>query len=171
MRPPSARCHGDELPAIAQGLDPDKGFGVGGRGRMVGAGDPETLRGRALELGEKLEGAQAGDEAVAGLMLARLGVGLVGQRRPVQSLAGPSSSPSVAPAAALRCPGSAGCVRTSRSAPLPPKGHRPQGPSWPGREPKLVCRAAASALGLASRTVDSCCQGCPPPEARRWGLP
>ena len=51
------RCHGDGLPAIAPGLDPDMGTGVGGRGlrRQAGAGrtvgmrgDPETLKEQGL---------------------------------------------------------------------------------------------------------------------------
>lgn len=105
-----------------------------------------------MEPGEKLEGAQAGEPgrdevvrgAAAGLMPARLGVGLVGNSgdrdRPVQGPAEPNSSPSVAPTAALSAtpPGSAGvCSDLSSLPPLLQKGHRPQGPSLARQGSKL----------------------------------
>lgn len=117
-----------------------------------------------MELGEKLEGAQAGEmRQYRGQWRDR--------DRPVQSLAGPSSSSSVAPAAACSAlPREVpGVFRPPRSAPFAT--NRPQTPgSLRQAGAQAWCRAAASALGLASRTVDSCRQGCPPPAAGGGGL-
>lgn len=85
------------------------------------------------------------------LMPSAAWAGLVGQRPPVQSLAGPSSSPSALPAQpALRCPGKCWLCSDLPVCPLAAKGHRPQGPSLARQGPKLGGTAAASALGLPS---------------------
>ena len=143
----------------------------GWAGRWGQGGTQRPSRGRALEPGEKLEGAQAGEPgrdegvrgAAAGLMPdARLGVGLVGSSgdrdRPVQGPAEPNSSPSMAPTAALSATPPRKCrgvFRPLQSAPFATKGPQTPG-SLPGQAGvQARCRVAASALALASRTVAS----------------
>lgn len=127
--------------AIAQGLDPDKGTGVGGGGRMVGRGGTQRpSRGRALELGEKLEGAQAGGSMrQGGTDAQRSGRAGGTETAPAQSLAGPSSSPSVPLRSPLCAAPEVLAVFRPPGLPPLPQGHTdPRVPPWPGRGPSLV---------------------------------